>query len=201
MMYRFYLAAIDLLPGAIILIPVYWILNRVHFHDVRKSAFYCIFSCYLAAVYVLVGMPTVTYVSPEFNLNLIPILGFIDDWKNSILNVLLFIPLGVMLPIGWMKYRINRNAVLFGFGMSLSIEILQIFTFRATDVNDLITNTLGTFFGFLLAGKLMERFPLAKEFVNEAKSKELAVVCSTTFAIMFFVHPFLSSALWDLVLS
>lgn len=201
MMYRFYLAAIDLLPGAILLIPVYWILNKVHFHDARKSVFYCIFSCYLAAVYVLVGMPTVTYVSPEFNLNLIPILGFIDDWKNSILNVLLFIPLGMMLPIGWMKYRINRNTVLFGFGMSLSIEILQIFTFRATDVNDLITNTLGTFLGFLFAGKLMERFPLTKELANEAKSKELSGVCFITFVIMFFVHPFLSPALWDFILS
>lgn len=200
-MYRFYLAAVDMLPGAVLLVPIYWILNKVHFHNARKSIFYCLFSCYLAAVYVLVGMPNITYVSVELNLNLIPILGFIDDWKNSILNVLLFVPLGMMLPIAWRKFRMQKDTVLFGFGMSFAIEILQIFTFRATDINDLITNTFGTFLGFSCAGIFLKKCPSLQHIVDEEKSSELYIVLTIVLVVMFFVHPFISSILWDLVLS
>ena len=76
-MYRFYLAAVDMLPGILILAPLYWVLNKAYFHDARKSFLYFIFSCYLSVVYVLVGMPNVTYIRPEINLNLIPIIGMI----------------------------------------------------------------------------------------------------------------------------
>lgn len=37
-----------------------------------------------------------------------------------------------------------------GFGLSLTIELAQLFTqYRATDVDDLITNTVGTLLGYL----------------------------------------------------
>ena len=88
-MYRFYLAAIDMLPGTMILIPIYCLLNRLYFRNARKSILYFLFYCYLAAFYVLVGLPNVTYIRPELNLNLIPIVGMIDDCKNSILNIFL----------------------------------------------------------------------------------------------------------------
>ena len=137
-MYRFYLAAIDMLPGAALLIPIYFILNQIYFRNSRKSILYFLFSCYLSVVYVLVGLPNVTYIRPELNLNLIPFAGMLADLKNSILNVLLFIPLGIMLPLLWNKFKTLKCTLLFGFGMSLTIELLQILTFRATDVNDLI---------------------------------------------------------------
>lgn len=187
------------LAAAVILIPVYWIWNRTVFHNWKKTIFYCIFSFYLAAVYDLVGMPNITYIRFELNLNLIPIVGFIDDLKNSILNVLLFVPLGVMLPILWRKYREPKAAVLFGFGMSLAIEILQIFTFRATDINDLITNTLGTILGFAFAGVLMKKVAAVRDAFNGQKPKELYLVCAVVFTVMFFVQPFIFSFLWDLI--
>ena len=59
-MYRLYLAAVDMLPGVLMLAPAYWILNRAYYHNTRKSFFYFVFSCYLSVVYVLVGMPNVT---------------------------------------------------------------------------------------------------------------------------------------------
>lgn len=196
-MYRFYLAAVDMLPGALILIPVYWMLNSAYFHNSRKSFFYFLFSCYLSVVYVLVGLPNVTYIRPEVNLNLIPIAGMIDDWKNSILNVLLFVPLGVMLPLLWNKFRNAKSTVLFGFLMSLAIEVFQILTFRATDVNDLITNTLGAYFGFLCA-KLWLRKHLP---TGAGKAGEACIVFAVVLIVMFFVYPFVSAALWDWMLS
>ena len=196
-MYRFYLAAVDMLPGALILIPVYLLLNSMYFHSVRKSFLYFLFSCYLCAVYVLVGMPTVTYIRPEVNLNLIPLLGIIDDWKNSVLNVLLFIPLGVMVPILWNRFRTQTHTVMFGFAVSLAIELLQMLTYRATDVNDLITNTLGTYLGFLCAHFLLQKKPIKEVGRNE----ETGIVIAVVLLVMFFVYPFVSSAIWDFLLT
>ena len=196
-MYRFYLAAVDMLPGVLILAPVYWLLNRVSFHNTRKSFLYFLFSCYLSVVYVLVGMPTVTYIRPEVNLNLIPVWGIIDDWKNSILNVLLFIPLGVMLPFLWSRFRTQKHTVLFGFGTSLAIELFQMLTFRATDVNDLITNTLGAYLGFLCTNFLFQK----KHMKEVGRNEEAGIVVAVVLLVMFFLYPFVSSALWDYILT
>ena len=195
-MYRFYLAAVDMLPGILILAPTYWILNKAYFHDARKSFFYFVFSCYLSVVYVLVGMPNVTYIRPEINLNLIPFIGMIGDWKNSILNVLLFIPLGAMLPVLWNKFRTRRYTVLFGFGTSLTVELLQMLTFRATDINDLITNTLGAYLGFLCAKYLFKKHHIAGPY----PTREAVIVIVMAVLVMFFVYPFVSAALWDFIL-
>lgn len=200
-MYRFYLAAVDMLPGVLIFLPVYFLLNRIYFRSAGKSILCFLFSCYLCVVSVLVGLPTVTYIRPELNLNLIPFIGMIDDLKNSILNVLLFVPLGIMLPILWEKYRNPKKAILFGFGMSLTIELLQMLTFRATDINDLITNTAGAFLGYLCSMVLQRKFPAAKNLTRSTRAGEPALVLVTVFLVMFFVYPFVSAMVWDLILS
>ena len=82
-----------------------------------------------------------------------------SDCKNSLLNVLLFVPLGFFLPLFWKKFSAFGYTLLFGFCTSLLIELLQIFTFRATDVNDLMTNTVGTVLGYLLARIVLKLFP------------------------------------------
>ena len=195
-MYRFYLAAVDLLPSVLILAPLYYILNRIYFHSSRKSFFYLAFSCYLSVIYVLVGLPNVTYIRPEVNLNLIPMVGMISDFKNSILNILLFVPLGAMLPILWNKFRIEKRTVFLGFCMSLSIELLQMLTFRATDVNDLITNTFGTILGFRFAKYLFKKHNVE----TVGSTGEAGMVVVIVFCVMFFVYPFVSSTLWNLIL-
>lgn len=195
-MYRFYLAAVDMFPAALILIPVFWLLNRALFHNSRKCIQYYLFACYLAVVYVLVGLPNVTYIRAELNLNLLPFAGMLDDWKNSILNILLFLPLGIMLPLLWSNFRNTGKTILFGFAMSLAIELLQILTFRATDVNDLITNTLGAYLGFLCATALLRKYNPAAE----NSTHELYIVIAAVLLSMFFIYPFVSAALWDSII-
>ena len=67
---------------------------------------------------------------------------------ETFLNVILFIPLGFFLPFLYKKYNRLANIVLAGFLISLSIEFVQMFDIRTTDINDLIANTLGTYLGF-----------------------------------------------------
>lgn len=196
-MYRLFLAAIDMVPAALILMPVFWLLNRMVFHNFRKCILYYVFACYLSVVYVLVGLPNVAYIRAEPNLNLIPFVGMLEDWKNGILNILLFVPLGVMLPLLWNSFRNTKKAILFGFTMSLAIELLQILTFRATDVNDLITNTLGAYIGYLASTAIQKKHSPS----TENNTFELVIVIAAVLLSMFFAYPFVSAALWDLILS
>ena len=200
-MYRFYLAAVDMLPGALLLAPVYLILHKAYFHNTGKSILYYLFSCYLAVVYVLVGLPNVTYIRPEVNLNLIPFVGMIGDWKNSLLNVLLFIPLGMSLPVLWSSFRAGKNALFFGFCTSLAIELLQMLTYRATDINDVITNTFGTYLGFLSTKILLKRSVGLAHISKSNTVVDLWLVLTVLVLIMFFAYPFVSGALWNTILS
>ena len=143
----------------------------------------------------LVGIPNVTYFRPDVNLNLIPFRGLIADLKNCILNVALFVPLGLFLPMLWQKYRTLKYTAGFGFCLSLLIELIQMLTFRATDVNDLITNVLGTLTGFFLAMPIVAKKPAAGE-----RSRDAFILLSLSFGVMFFIHPFLSPLIWDRIL-
>lgn len=83
------------------------------------------------------------------NMNLIPFKDSLDT--TSIFNIILFIPFGVLLPTLWNKYRKLLPAFCYGFIFSLIIEVSQLFTRNRTcDINDLIFNTLGAVFGWML---------------------------------------------------
>ena len=195
-MFRVLLVAVDVIPAAVVLVPLFGILYvMVYGRNIWKSVMHCLFCLYLAAVFSLVGIPNVRYIQPGLNLNLIPFAGMIEDLKNCILNVMLFIPLGIFLPLLWQRFRSAGFCVVFGFGMSFIIELLQMLTFRATDVNDLITNTCGTLFGYLLVTPLLKK-------VSPVDKGRYApyVLCILSFCVMFFIHPFLSPLIWDSLL-
>ncbi|MDT2782740.1 VanZ family protein [Vagococcus fluvialis] len=81
------------------------------------------------------------------NISLIPFVNGI--LHSDYLNVVMFIPLGFFLPLMWRKYHNGFETIKFGFYLSLFIELSQLFTrFRATDINDLITNTIGATVGW-----------------------------------------------------
>jgi glycopeptide antibiotics resistance protein len=67
-----------------------------------------------------------------------------------LLNILLFMPLGFLLPTIWPQFRKMENTVYAGFFFSLAIELNQLLNNRITDIDDLFTNTLGAIVGYLL---------------------------------------------------
>ena len=195
-MIRIYLAMLDIVPAAVILIPVFLILyGKQYQRNMQKSMFSFLFCLYLSAVFTLVGIPNILYFRPEINLNLIPLYGIVADLKNSILNVALFLPLGCFLPILWSCFRRPIPVVIFGFGLSLFIELLQMLTFRTTDVNDLITNVLGTAIGYFIMKPFSKGFP-----ENGNDSREAYILTGLSFSIIFFLHPVLSPLIWDRIL-
>ena len=73
-------------------------------------------------------------------------------WLNVLLNIALFIPLGFLLPLLSKLFRKWYAALGAGFGVSLLIELTQLFTGSGMcDVDDLFTNTLGAMLGWCAA--------------------------------------------------
>ena len=75
--------------------------------------------------------------------------GSATAWRNIILNIFMFVPLGFWLPIGKEKFRVFWRTYLIGFLVSLGIEGFQlIFSLGVCEVADLFNNTLGTLIGY-----------------------------------------------------
>lgn len=67
-----------------------------------------------------------------------------------LLNILMFMPLGFLLPLIWKNMRKGSKVFWTSFGFSFAIEFCQLFNIRVTDIDDLIMNTIGGMFGFLI---------------------------------------------------
>lgn len=83
------------------------------------------------------------------NINLIPFREVIN--LGFLFNIVCFIPIGFLCPIISRGYEKIKYAFLFGISISLVIEISQLFTVnRATDIDDLLANSLGTMIGYII---------------------------------------------------
>lgn len=90
------------------------------------------------------------------DLNLIPLLTLAPrDLTTSLLNILLFVPLGFGLP--FVTNLRMKKIVIIGALLSIGIEVLQLviglaakITFRIADINDVIFNTVGVVTGYIL---------------------------------------------------
>ena len=192
-MYRIYSTGIETAAASAILIPILFLYQIFIFHNIKKTAAYIIFILYLTAMCFLVGVPSVTGIKIGWSYNFIPFYGMLNDITNSYLNVLLFIPLGIFVPCLWPEYRSMMKTVGLGLMTSLGIEILQIFTFRATDINDVITNVAGTMIGYLIGRLIIKRFPQLNWL--GCKERELYLLYATVVVVMFFSQPFIQSVL------
>ena len=190
-MYRIYSTGIETAAASMILIPILFLYQIFIFHNIKKTAAYIILILYLTAMCFLVGVPSVTGIKIGWSYNFIPFYGMLNDITNSYLNVLLFIPLGIFVPCLWPEYRSMMKTVGLGLMTSLGIEILQIFTFRATDINDVITNVAGTMIGYLIGRLIIKRFPQLNWL--GCKERELYLLYATVAVVMFFSQPFIQS--------
>lgn len=111
-----------------------------------------VFILYLCLVMRAVGMSSIWDIGKDGpviqwdTINLIPFQSIGE--RTQILNIILFMPLGFLMPLIWQKSRAFWGTVLAGFLFSLSIEIGQLFNHRTTDIDDLFMNVLGTVVGF-----------------------------------------------------
>lgn len=134
----------------------------------RTSAVWPVFLIlYLFTVFHLTGAGTLSDalrygIHRPDQINLIPFSREIDRIAYF-QNVLLFLPLGFLVPHISPRWSSFSGTAFTGFGFSQLIELSQLLNNRRTDVDDLILNTLGTVLGYLfywgVSRMLGGRFP------------------------------------------
>ena len=197
-MHRIYSAIIETIAAAVFIIPLCCIYNILRLNSAKRTVIYTVFGLYLTALLSLVGFPGVTSLKIDFEVNIIPIFNMVSDFTNACLNILLFVPFGFFLPILWDNFRKIKSVALAGLFAALFIEISQIFTFRTTDINDIITNTVGAVVGYSIARLMTNRS--TKQVCLKCKICDFYLICGTVVVVMFFFQPFISSLLWNMVL-
>jgi len=128
----------------------------------KREVIMLLFFMFLIGLYsqVITGDFSIKNVNKE-NINIIPFKIFMDTYKAVFINkninyfiisflgnIGMFIPIGLLLPAIW-KLK-DKTVILIGFLISLSIEISQLFLNRATDIDDLIFNTIGIILGLVI---------------------------------------------------
>jgi glycopeptide antibiotics resistance protein len=76
-------------------------------------------------------------------------------FENILGNILLFLPLGILLPLLSVNLNSFWKIFLVAFFFSSSIEVLQWFSrqvgiYRSVDIDDVILNVMGSVVGFLI---------------------------------------------------
>lgn len=196
MMSRMFDASIEVVLAATILLPILFIWKKLLSENRKEYIYLSVFALYLSGVYAVVGLPTIQNYTFSLSIEIIPFTPMLRDLEQSILNVILLLPLGILLPIAWREFMSVGRIALFGFGFSLAIETLQILTHRATDVNDLILNTTGAVIGYFIVCGIAER----QEIIGRNRDiKHLYMLIGIVFGVMFLIQPIISNLFWRMV--
>ena len=155
-----------------------------------------VFLYYLVGVFTMTGIGRLKAFSPR--LVLVPFRDMISGPVDTLLNILLFVPLGIFLPIMYKSInRLSKIAAL-GFVLSLTVELIQMFGQGATDINDLITNTAGACLGFGIYKICAVNQPLDKFRATVNDFAEILFFATFSLMIMITVQPVVIHELFGL---
>lgn len=208
MMYRilrFLGIGMDCLSSMILLTPAAMLVQKLSGRKIRSAhtLFVLLYVCTLAGIFSVTGLPNIRNCSIDLTVNYIPMVDVLDSPMQYLLNILMFVPIGFLLPLLWKRYGDWKHLLGFGGLFTLFIEIAQVFTFRATDIDDLISNLLGAGIGFLLVRLMGEKLkvplPVAEE-GRHAVTDSPWFYLAIAFLINFFVQPYWSAFFWDSLL-
>ena len=159
--------------------------------DRKERKFYLIFIFlfifYIWMVYTVTGAGGLSDIiyAPEggindsiirANINLLPFSRGIS--VTFYLNIIMCVPLGFLLPLIWKDYRKIYKTTIVGLGFSLLIELSQLITTRATDIDDLIANTIGTVIGYLIWKVFSKIFNKDKNGIDGIKGPIIYIILS-----------------------
>ena len=192
---------IDAIITVILVAPVIWGWQKLFHKDmgIKHRWLMVLFGCFIAEIFAITGIPSIWRMSADLSVNLVPFDALSTSPVQYCLNIILFLPIGIIAPLIWKQLGHLKNVILLGGGLSFFIEFMQMFNFRATDVDDLIANTAGAVLGFVLvkviAGKRISR----EENVNRKEGREALTLCMLIFMINFTIQPILFNLVWSAI--
>ncbi|WP_313893692.1 VanZ family protein [Psychrobacillus sp.] len=106
--------------------------------------------------------------------NAIVYLGFWEPFYINFLgNIILFIPIGFLLPLLFRRMVRFPFTILAGLCISIFIEVMQLPQNRSSDVDDLWLNTLGALIGYLIYLFVLKGFPKFTEVFKKVKERRV----------------------------
>lgn len=154
-------------------------------HGIKDSSIHIkaliLLAIYLGLVFYVTGsgslydlLRTGFEYRPE-QINLVPLL--LDSYTMQyVLNIVLFIPFGILFPLAFPPKKKAYLVLGYGFALSLFIELSQLLNMRASDVDDLIMNTLGALIGYAL----LKLFTRKKSASPQPRTKPYLAACYLT---------------------
>lgn len=144
------------LPIFVVWRTVLWIMER---RPMRRELLVWVLFVYLLAVALVAFFPmNIIFYDWHGRYNLVPFASISDmiqhttratAFRNIGGNVVMFIPLGFLLPLLFRQARTLWSLVWRVLVISVAIELLQLLTqVRATDVDDVILNLVGALVGY-----------------------------------------------------
>lgn len=182
------------------LIPLFLVFMIVHKAQKRNKAAFSryhflavlIFTLYIIGVFYFTGVGTL-YDGLKYQLelrqdqiNFIPFSHDIDI-TDYLLNIVLFIPFGLLTPVIWTKMNKLTNILGAGFLFTILIEVSQLLNNRATDIDDVILNLFGAVIGFGLY-KTLDRYTRFKLQTDSPFVYELPICIIAAFLGRFLLY-------------
>lgn len=91
-------------------------------------------------------------------------------WRNIILNILMFVPLGILLPLIFKNCRKYWVTYLVGLFFTLIIEVIQLISGRGIfEIDDIFNNTLGCIIGYGIVMIFISFFVDKNKYENNKK--------------------------------
>lgn len=193
---------IDSLSGWVVTIPaVCFLMKYFGITSRKKQMLVLLFTVYLSEMFNIVGIPAIQYITWDPSVNLIPF----SDYGSPrflfqvTLNVIMMVPLGCLLPLLWDVFHSWKRTLCAGFLTSFLIEVFQLFCFRATDIDDLIMNTLGCGIGYGFAWLFFRKRWKNDSEKHRTDLKQCAAFYAVPLLVIIFARTTISSLVYDLL--
>ncbi|MEY8750028.1 VanZ family protein [Alkalicoccobacillus gibsonii] len=111
----------------------------------------------------------------------------VKNWQYVTLNIVMFLPLGILLPLLHDRFKKAVWTILAGMLLTLSIETFQYFTgLGVFEFDDLFNNTLGAIIGYGLTMSVLKVWN--KRFLQAVGYLSPLILTSLAFAIIFVTY-------------
>ena len=157
---------------SILYLPILFLLKKKGIRIIRQLGYIGFICSIFLIVFATILFVPITFQPERYILNLIPFNGIsnTDGFQQVVVekvpNIMLFIPLGVFIPIVFKSKRKLYQTAIISFAVTFSIEFFQFFIGRSSDIDDVITNILGAVIGYMLF-KVLHVFSQEKKWWNE----------------------------------
>ena len=197
--YFTYTSALPVLAAICILAYVPYGVYVTKLHGQRPGLYHlakCLLGlCVASLLYLTIFFfyPNISFHPAQYHLNLVPFIWVTECYTAGprimaaqlLLNIAMFLPLGLLLPMAAHRLRSFPATALTVLLSTVSIETFQYFIGRSADVDDVIMNFLGGLLGYLcfcLLNRSLTTTPWWQETLGLTDSNE-RLLYRQTFAV------------------